>query len=211
MFSTLILVALFAIAAGFLVAALRSARNERRAARERRAEIRRLEENGDHIPYQLQYPRPSYAETDAKMFGFFAAVAFVFALALMVPAMLIGQSSQIRDLADDDQLAARYDLQVQRRDEQVEIVTAQLIEAYPQLEREIIDSVDDPEILLSYPQIRSSETFRAAVERIVELNDSVYTVSQQIIDNQRQMLGRERSPWVIRPPWFPYYEDNPLS
>lgn len=161
--------------------------------------------------------KPVVRKIDTQGAGYgVAIVAGLIGLVFFIFCSMVPHSNQQGDINDVLELSAKYDLDVQRRDELVAEVRAQLLQAYPQLEQEIIAGVGDPEILLSFPQIRSSETFRAAIEDIIELNDKVYSTRRSIIDNEADILGRERSPWVLRPPWFPTYDDyydqdNPLT
>lgn len=158
-----------------------------------------------------------YAPCDTEGGGYCVAVVLVLCqIIFFIFACMVPHAAQQGDINDVLELSAKYDLDVQRRDELVAEVTSQLIEAYPRLEQDIIAGVGDPEILLSFPQIRSSETFMAAVENIIALNDKVYSTRRSIIANEADILGRSRSVWVIRPPWFPTYEDyyegeNPLN
>ena len=157
--------------------------------------------------------RCSYSVSNGIIPG---VIALVLGLTLFFFGSIVSHSNQQSNINDVLSLSATYDLKVNQRDDLTEVLRANLIEEYPQLEADIIAGVGDPEILLNFPQIRSSETFRAAIESIVSLNVEVYDVQQSIIDNERSILQRERSVWVIRPPWYPTYSDyyesgNPIT
>lgn len=124
----------------------------------------------------------------------FFGIIGLFALLITTAAFY---TTQIDNLEELDSIDDRIVLAETRAEEQEEIIRAELIENYPDFELEIIDNIDDPEILLSYPQLRSSETVRDAVNKITELDGRVYDLENDRISYETDIRKINRNPWVI--------------
>lgn len=143
-------------------------------------------------------------------FCVFAIIFWVIAsiwLILMTVGTYTYQLSDFTEIKGKKQQIRIYE---ERRDNLTGIIKAELAK-YPEYEKQIIAEIS-PEILVNFPNLRSSETITKTVEEIVKLNDSVYKIRASIVEVQQRIYYREISPWVIYvQPYEKFFsEQNPL-
>ena len=131
-----------------------------------------------------------------------AGCSFVFGIVFLViaglwltMAIVAPYTSQISDFSNVKGTLATVTLYKERRDNLAAMVKAELAK-YPEYEKAILGKIT-PEILLSFPTLRSNETIVKTVEEIVKLEDAVYKIRAELIQTQTKMFFREISPLVI--------------
>lgn len=119
-----------------------------------------------------------------------AVAGFWLTIGIMAP-----YTNQIADFSQVKGTLAQVALYKERRDNLVAMVKTELAK-YPEYEKAILGKIT-PEILLSFPTLRSNETIVKTVEEIVKLEDAVYKIRAELINTQTKMFYREISPWVL--------------
>ncbi len=119
-------------------------------------------------------------------------------------------SRQIGDFTTLKALDKKITLYSDRRDNLTNIVRTELSK-YPEYEKTIMGNIN-PQILLSFPQLKSNETMLATVKQILELQDKVYDLQKELIEIQQGIYYREISPWIIYvTPYEKFFgKSNPL-
>lgn len=142
---------------------------------------------------------------------FFSWVFCVVAVVWLALAIAIPYSEQIGDFTGVQATKGKISLYQERRDNLVAVVKVELSK-YPEYEKAILGNIN-PQILVSFPTLKSNETIVKTMEQIVKLEDDVYKLRGGLIDQLRGMYEREISPWVIYTPSYEHFfkEKNPLS
>lgn len=125
----------------------------------------------------------------------FGIVALVIAGLWLIIGIVAPYTKQIADFTQVKGTLAQVALYKERRDNLVAMVKTELTK-YPEYEKTVLGKIT-PEILLSFPTLRSNETIVKTVEEIVKLEDAVYKIRAELIKTQTEMFFREISPWVL--------------
>lgn len=137
-------------------------------------------------------------------------IIIIGAIALMV-AVMRPYTLQIEDAVAVKAMEKKIMLYTARKDNLIAVVRAEL-EKYPKYEKAIMSGIK-PQILLSFPELKSNSTMLETVKQIVALENDVYKLRAEQIDIQQWMYYREISPWTL---WAKSYKnllgaDNPVS
>lgn len=134
-------------------------------------------------------------------------IATLVMLGFIIWGWLVPASSQAGTITSVDGINAKIELRTTLRDEQVRIIRSELIEHYPEYERTLLENLETPTILLSYPELRANETISDAVDQITSLNSSIYDLDALRVDMLTTILHRDRSQWFIHGPGWRSYDD----
>lgn len=139
-----------------------------------------------------------------------AIISWLAAGIWLISTTLGAYTCQLSDFTEIKGKKQQIRIYEERRDNLTGVIKVELAK-YPEYEKQIITDIS-PEILVNFPNLRSSETITKTVEEIVKLNDSVYKIRASIVEVQQRIYYREMSPWVIYvQPYEKFFsEQNPL-
>jgi len=102
---------------------------------------------------------------------------------------------QIKDSTEIRSVEKKIALYTKRRDNLSAVVRAEL-EKYPKYEKTVLNGIK-PEILLSFPELKASDTMIKMVEELVKLENDIYKLREGQLDIAQRMYYREISPWTV--------------
>lgn len=132
----------------------------------------------------------------------------VSAIILIILAMVSIATSANQD-KDLTAIASRRDniAVIATQKQSVEANIRSQLDKYPEIEKSIIQDIK-PEILLTFPQLKSNETVVAAFTKLNDLDAEIANNQREINNAKAQIMIRERSAVVPRfTPIFITYED----
>ncbi len=120
-------------------------------------------------------------------------------------------SSQLSYFTEVRQSQENIKLYQERRNNLVAVVRTELAK-YPEHEKKIIGDIQ-PQIILSFPALKSNETIVKTVNDIVALEDAVYKLRSNLLKVQTDIFWMEISPWVLYVPSYQSFfgEKNPVG
>jgi len=100
-------------------------------------------------------------------------------------------NDQTSDLNETVQLKHDREILVTRT-QTVEKVVVKELRKYPDIEKDILENIT-PEILFSYPELKSSKTIMQAAKELKDSQDEVYLLDQDLNEIYKTILDRENS------------------
>ncbi len=159
------------------------------------------------IPFLIWFGLAFYLEhksrsTNDYEFSISLSASFtVILLIVLLISNLVGYYSHICNLEELNVIEDRIEVYENRLDRLENEVKSILVESYGQHEKELFDNMS-PEglslFLVKYPELRASETFIDATNKLIGFNDKIYEQEIQRIELNRIINTRRRSPVVFR-------------
>jgi hypothetical protein len=147
------------------------------------------------------YYRGHGDKSDAR-FG--VTILTVFAIIIFIISVifqLVNYSTQISDGEELSKIEKFEEIYQNKADVLTQQFAGYLADIYPEYEKNIFESISPDGIdiyLVKYPEIKASDTIMLLVSEIRKLQDDIYNQQLEKAVVVRNMLYREKSPWVIQ-------------
>lgn len=147
--------------------------------------------------YQKVKAKVGRYTSDGEGWLFLSVLAGCAGAAALIALIIVAAQTNTSHVDDRNkviELEAKYDEILQYR-ERVESNIRTSLQQYPEFEEEIVKDIN-PQILLAYPQLRSSETLTAQFDALDKADERLLNTKTQQLRTERQMRTREENPML---------------